>query len=271
MTTSHLSDPTWVGRQYGDASKLDARIQLHALYSTNTCPWQSWVFDQLALAPGSRILELGAGKGDLWRDSRRHLSAGWQIVLTDLFPRMILSATQRLANSCRWFSFAVADAHSIPFADRQFDAVIANHMLYHVPDRAQALGEIHRTLRPGGQLFAATNGEAHMRQLEDLVQRFEPDLGYRLGELGFTLENGAQQLSPWFSNIELRLHADSLCVTEVEPLVDYVFSTVEADDETQRAFAGFVSIELESQGGAIHIGKNSGMLIARRKGEACGA
>ena len=268
MTTSHVSDPAWVGRQYSDASKLDARIQLHALYSTNTCPWHSWVFDQLDLAAGSRILELGSGKGDLWRDNWHHVPAGWQILLTDLFPRMILSTTEGLTGSCERFSFAVADAQAIPFADRQFDAVVANHMLYHVPDRAQAFGEIHRTLRPGGRLFAATNGESHMRQLEDLVRRFDPGLGYRIGELGFTLENGPEQLSSWFSRIELRLHADSLCVTEVAPLVDYVFSAIEAGEETRRAFARFVRAELESQEGAIHIGKNSGMLIAQRRGQA---
>jgi SAM-dependent methyltransferase len=183
---------------------------------------------------------------------------------------MIRTATEALANSCERFSFAVADAHSIPFADRQFDAVVANHMLYHVPDRAQAFSEIHRTLRPDGRLFAATNGDSHMRQLEDLVQRFDPSLGYHLGELGFTLENGAEQLCPWFSEIEVRLHVDALCVTEAEPLVDYVFSAIEADDETRRTFVGFVRDELKSQGGAIHIGKSSGMLIAGRKCQACG-
>ena len=53
----------------------------------------------------------------------------------------------------------------LPFEADTFDAVVANHMLYHVPDRAQALAEMQRVLKPGGQVYLATNGLAHLREL----------------------------------------------------------------------------------------------------------
>jgi ubiquinone/menaquinone biosynthesis C-methylase UbiE len=61
----------------------------------------------------------------------------------------------------------VADAAWIPLADGSMDAVIANHMLYHVSDRRRALAEIHRLLRPGGRLYATTNGLGHMAELRE--------------------------------------------------------------------------------------------------------
>ena len=42
------------------------------------------------------------------------------------------------------------DAAALPFADASFDAVIANHMLYHVDDPAAVVHEFDRVLRPGG-------------------------------------------------------------------------------------------------------------------------
>jgi SAM-dependent methyltransferase len=60
-----------------------------------------------------------------------------------------------------------------------FDAVIANHMLYHVPDRARALTEIRRVLRPGGRLVIGDLGKwscwAARRRLRAFDHRFRRD------------------------------------------------------------------------------------------------
>jgi ubiquinone/menaquinone biosynthesis C-methylase UbiE len=67
------------------------------------------------------------------------------------------------------FAFAVVDARDIPFAANSFDAVIANHMLYHIkPGRGQAFSEIARVLKPEGRLYASTNGGRKRGGLEGL-------------------------------------------------------------------------------------------------------
>ena len=45
--------------QYQDASNISARINLHSLYSQNKQGWFPWIFEQLELTPGMKILELG--------------------------------------------------------------------------------------------------------------------------------------------------------------------------------------------------------------------
>ena len=60
------------------------------------------------------------------------------------------------------------DAQDLPFDDGTFDVVVANHMLYHVPDPRRAAAEFARVLRPGGVLLAATNGPQHLDAVADV-------------------------------------------------------------------------------------------------------
>jgi SAM-dependent methyltransferase len=151
-----------------------------------------------------------------------------------------------------------ADVQDLPFPDQSFHAVIANFMLYHVPDRPRALAEIHRVLRPDGRLFAMTNGNRHMQEFHDLVNRVARGV-VRSEELGFSLENGAAQLAPWFDRIQLARYPDTLIVTEAEPLLAYVRSyRAGLDGDQERALREQIEAELAAHG-AVHIGKDSGM------------
>ena len=160
-----------VGEQYRDSSNLSARIRLHKLFSTNGYGWHRWVFDHLAdLSGDARILELGCGRGDVWTENRDRIPPDWGITLSDLSPGMIENAKieSRMAQGAL-FDYEVIDAQSIPNPEATFDGVVANHMLYHVPDRAKGIAEIHRVLKPGGLLFAATNGRGNMGALRDML------------------------------------------------------------------------------------------------------
>lgn len=50
----------------------------------------------------------------------------------------------------------IIDIQNIPYEDNSFDLVIANMMLYHVPDLPRALAEVGRVLKPEGKLYTAT-------------------------------------------------------------------------------------------------------------------
>jgi ubiquinone/menaquinone biosynthesis C-methylase UbiE len=252
-------------QQYRDASNLNARMRLHALFSTNTYGWFPWVMDQIDLPPCCDILELGCGQGDLWRNNAGRIPEGWQITLSDFSPGMLQQAQQNLAPLPHPFLFAIIDATAIPLADGAMNAVIANHMLYHVPNRPRTLAEIRRVLKPGGRLFASTIGGEHLRELDTLEKRFDPTIDdiNTPSTRSFTLENGAQQLTPWFSDISMSRYPDALLVTQVAPLVDYVLSTVKMDQQRREELAEFLAQEMKAQGGAFYIGKDSGIFRAR--------
>jgi ubiquinone/menaquinone biosynthesis C-methylase UbiE len=254
--------------QYKDASRLSARARLHSRYSRNPNGWFKWMFDLYeALPPQARILELGAGAAWLWASNLARIPAGWDITLSDFSSGMLDDARRALADAAHRFKFEEIDAQAIPYPDATFDAVIANHMLYHVPDRAQAIAEMRRVLRPGGALFTATNGENHMQEIHRLMRRFgfQPQewLGGFVAVRGYTLENAAEQLRAQFPNVEVRRYDDAITVTDAEPVVDYILSfPVTMTDERIAELRAVVAAEI-ARSGAFAITKDMGIAIAR--------
>lgn len=260
--------------QYRTSSNLDARAGLHRQFSTADVRWQPWVFDWLALTPGMRVLECGCGPGWLWRENMNRIPANCHITLTDLSPGMVAEAEAALAGSGHRFEFQQASIQALDFADGTFDVVVANHMLYHVPDLPQALAEVQRVMKENGRLVAATNGNKHMVELADLVpdalKKAVSSLRMRgQGEmLAFRLENGRAILEPYFDTVELHLYDDSLWITEVEPLLAYAFSMISPDENvpetavTQLREAWAAKIEAD---GGIRISKHSGVFVAATK------
>lgn len=263
------NDPAVVQSQYSNSANLDARIRLHAGFSTNHYGWLPWVFDQLLDLPTTaNILEIGCGTGQLWAENRERIPPGWTLTLSDQSAGMLATTKAALADLAHRISFEQIDAQQIPYPDAHFDAIIANHMLYHVPDLPKALAEMHRVLKLGGHLFAATNGKAHMVGLGELAGRFEPGLNVKqfLAIDNFQLENGGAKLQRHFAQVVCRLYADALVVDEPTPLVDYILSmAMHARYTEQRsALHDFIVQELAAHGGTIRIAKSTGLFIATK-------
>jgi ubiquinone/menaquinone biosynthesis C-methylase UbiE len=167
----------------------------------------------------------------------------------------------------RSFSFEIIDAQVIPYDDATFDAVIANHMVYHIPDRAKALSEMRRVLNATGAAYLATNGQRHLRELYELKNRFDLDSDFgwnmRADEL-FSFDSGGEELRQWFTTVDVHRYHDNLVVTAAEPLVDYILSmtTPEVAAARRAELTAFVEAELQAEG-ILHITKDSGLLIAR--------
>lgn len=222
------------------------------------------MFDQLNLPPRCRILELGCGTAALWRDNLERIPPGWDITLTDASSGMLEEARRSLA-SRKGFSFDVIDARCTPWnwADATLDAVLANHMLFYVPEKAAAFAEIRRVLKPSGHLYATTVGERNLAEISALVQGLDPVLtSWENAKFSFTLENGAAQLAGWFASVSVRRYEDSLRVTEVEPLVRYILSAEPGyDAQLESKVRERVQRAMDAHGGELRIQKDAGMFV----------
>jgi ubiquinone/menaquinone biosynthesis C-methylase UbiE len=251
--------------QYKDATNLNARVTIHDRFSTNPYGWFNWVFDTLVRMPAdSRVLELGSGSGLLWKSSIDRIPAGWRITLSDFSPGMLDAAWRNLVVTGRAFQFKEIDAQSIPFEDETLDVVLANHMLYHVPDRKKALTEIKRVLKPGGHLIATTVGEKHLHEITDWFRRIHEATVWESFVVDFTLENGMEQLQPFFSQVALSRYEDNLQVTELQPLLDYILSGIRVQElpkEKLDLLRQNLEKELQEKG-SIFITKDSGLFDA---------
>jgi len=99
---------------------------------------------------GKQVLEIGLGEGS---DSERliHHGALWSGV--DLTPESVARVKTRLTlRELPYQQLRQGSVLSLPFADDSFDVVFSHGVLHHVPDIRQAQQEIHRVLRPGGEL-----------------------------------------------------------------------------------------------------------------------
>lgn len=253
--------------QYKDATNFNARVALHYRFSVNKYRWHHWVFDQFELADGSKLLELGCGPGYLWQSNLRRIPASWHIFLTDFSSGMLQVARQKLGEDR--FSYAVADAQELPFAAESFDAVIANHMLYHVPDLPRALAEIRRVLRPGGRFYATTANRSHMSELHTLLfdARVRTHRGNFWESARFTLDNGREVIAPFFQRVTLHIHQDALEVTEAEPLVAYILSSESGEtvsSEERESLHKLIARSLVDRGGMLRITKTMGMFAASK-------
>jgi ubiquinone/menaquinone biosynthesis C-methylase UbiE len=206
-----------LNEEYKDASKFKTCLGIAQSLGVQPVDWYQWIFDLIRRAPRCRVLELGCGPGNLWQSNLKRIPADWEITLSDFSPGMLKDAQDNLSQSGRRFTFQVIDAQAIPFGAASFDRVIANCMLYHVPDRSRALSEIRRVLKPGGYLYAATFSQAGFSALKKLTDSV--GIPTWLDKMGFSRENGAEQLAGWFSQIELHHLENSLVVKEADPLV----------------------------------------------------
>jgi len=251
--------------QYKDSSNLDARVEIHKRFSTNPYGWFNWVFDTLLKIPANaKILELGSGPAYLWKECSNRIPTGWDITLSDLSSGMVDAAWRNLVVTGRNFKFKEIDAQSIPFEDETFDAVIANFMLYHVPDRPKAIAEIKRVLKLGGHLIAATVGDHHLQEMMEILRKVHISKTWESYANPFTLESGLEQLKPFFPNVTMSRYEDNLHVTEIEPMMAYVRSSLRAADLSEDELAK-VCVDLEKdlkEKGKFFIRKDSGLFEA---------
>ena len=253
--------------QYKDSSNLDARVEIHKRFSTNPYGWFNWVFDVLSKLPANaKILELGSGPAYLWKECSDRIPVGWDITLSDLSAGMVDAAWRNLVVTGRNFKFKEIDAQSIPFEDEIFDAVIANFMLYHVPDRPKAIAEIKRVLKPGRKLIAATVGDHHLKEIMDILRKVHVSKTWESYANPFTLESGLEQLKSFFPDVTMSRYEDNLQVTEIELIMAYIRSSLRAADLSEDELAK-VRVDLKNElkeKGRIFITKDSGLFEATK-------
>ena len=123
--------------------------------------WRKEVIRRARLAPGARVLDLGAGTGDLAREAARQQPAA-NVVAAD-FTLAMMRARERhgraqdrhgqtQGRSEPALTWAAADARCLPFGDGVFDAVVSGFLMRNVGDVAPVLEEQRRVLRPGGRV-----------------------------------------------------------------------------------------------------------------------
>lgn len=264
-----IQDQTYLKRQYENQNNLQVRLRTHELYGQPQLNFAAWVLDHLVWRGDERVIDIGCGSGAYVTDCLER-TAGY--VAGDLSFGMLAGLSRPELPRVN------LDAQTLPFASHQADVVLANHMLYHVPDKHRAVGEIRRLLRPGGTLLAATNSGHNMAELGQLFR----DVAARLGfdqpsqtippRLDFNLEEGARWLTPYFATVSRHDLPGILLFPNPQPVIDYLASMRERYErqlpagitweDVTKTMADLLTDHI-AQHGSFRVNKLSGLFVCR--------
>ena len=248
-----------VNTQYKNPDKLNIRIRLHQLYSTNKEGFNNWIVKHYDIKKESSILELGCGTGITWKEHKNLLHACKEVYVTDLFEGMIEEAKTNIGGHSN-IHYEVVNAEELPYEDERFDIVIANMMLYHIPYLDKALSEIRRVLKKNGIFYSATYGENGVESFINQMLNIQTERQHT-----FTLQNGKSILEDWFSDVEKLEYDDKLLISNYSDLVEYIQSFKEMNDwqnYSKEELYRLIS-DYEKQG-VIEIPKEYGMFVSRK-------
>lgn len=220
--TMSSNDPKQIREQYKTKDNLQVRIDTHQKYTEPKIDYVSSILDLIAWSGTETIIDIGCGAGVYVEGG---IERGGRYIAGDLSMGMLQSLTTPNLRRVN------LDAQHLPFVDESADVILANHMLYHVPDQDTAVSEIKRILRPGGILLAATNSNTNMAELTDLRVAIGQKFGLEVNSdlirptLSFTLEDGDQLLERHFSSITRIDQPSALIFPNAQPVVDYINSS----------------------------------------------
>ena len=130
-------------------------------------PYAADLTSRVASGPARRILETAAGTGILTRALAASLPGAAEIVATDLNqPMLDFAAAQSGVERVQWQR---ADALSLPFPDRSFDAVACQFGAMFFPDKVAGYREALRVLRPGGRFVFSVWDRIEENEFADVL------------------------------------------------------------------------------------------------------
>ena len=109
--------------------------------------WRREVIQLVGLQPGARLLDLGAGTGDLARTAFKQQPAS-KITAAD-FTFEMMRTGRKPVDAFGWVN---SDALGLPFSSDTFQAVVSGFLMRNVVDSLAALCEQYRVLKPGGRI-----------------------------------------------------------------------------------------------------------------------
>jgi demethylmenaquinone methyltransferase/2-methoxy-6-polyprenyl-1,4-benzoquinol methylase/phosphoethanolamine N-methyltransferase len=146
-----------------------------------------------AITPGQRVLDVGCGPGRLAIAARVAAGPTGEVHGIDPAPEMIEVARRNAARAGVTLRLDVGVIEALPYPADHFDVVLGSLMLHHLPDelKRRGLAEIHRVLRPGGQLLAVDFGATPRGALGHLLCVLRLRTGWDHAELLRTMLGAA--------------------------------------------------------------------------------
>lgn len=210
------------------ADELVGRLRLHA---NEPWGWSRFVFDTAALQPGMRVLDAGAGWGNLWRYNQERLPDNLAVTCVDkhnthmdTFCEYVQEQKKEGQFADSEISFVWDDLETMPITG-SYDRIFFNHVVYHIGNRAALYRKFANALSEKGILICTWGGFLFYEKLQPLLRVFFEDcteLDKEYEEHKIRTESRGEELKNFFSSVEKYAYVITLCFDTAEQFLEYI-------------------------------------------------
>ena len=264
---------------FGSASLSRVRVYDEVMVPRIFEPWAKLLVDQLEVAQREAVLDIACGPGTVARMAAACVGLAGRVTACDLSPAMLeLARAKPPIDQGAEIVYLEASADHLPVADAEFDVVTCQQGLQFFPNRAAAVAEMRRALRPGGRVGVAVWTDMHrspaLSALADTVEQVagrELADRYRDGPWGQPDGRLLAELfkSSGFSDVRVSTHALPTSFEEGTPQIVATLAASGIADQIDRLSPEqreqiLETLTVSLGGGPVYSEMESNIVTARR-------
>ncbi|HBQ44853.1 MAG TPA: bifunctional demethylmenaquinone methyltransferase/2-methoxy-6-polyprenyl-1,4-benzoquinol methylase UbiE [Thiomicrospira sp.] len=167
--------------------------------------WKRHTIELSGIRPGNVVLDLAGGTGDLTKAFAKRVGKSGRVVLADINESMVRVGRDRLTDEgiIGNVDYTISNAEALNFANNSFDLVTIAFGLRNVTNKDQALAEIYRVLKPGGQLMILEFSKVTQPLMAKAYDFYSFNIIPKMGKLIANDEDSYQYLAE-----SIRMHPD---------------------------------------------------------------
>ncbi|MDF1501228.1 MAG: class I SAM-dependent methyltransferase [Anaerolineales bacterium] len=207
---------------------LKTRINIHDKYGSRDI--DEWMLGLLKLEKSSKILDVGCGSGKQLKSYHNYLDGEAEIVGGDVNQELLDQARDLNAEfGNAWTIMDLDFDKRFPFDDGEFDLVSCCFAIYYANDIPFTIAEMHRALKPGGQLFTTGPMPENKQLFYDVIKEAtDTEIPPMPGSSRYASEI-LSAVKERFSETELHIFENPLVFDAVEPFLAYTGASLSED------------------------------------------